>query len=94
MPGVRFPVSESIPIVKKIFYAQDTLAERLRRQPAKLLGSTRAGSNPAGVGIYFFCVYYYAENMPFRYMIWYAVPILQRNNTHNVWRMYIIAHTQ
>lgn len=39
MPGVRFPVAE--------FF--DTLAEWLRRQPAKLLGSARAGSNPAGV---------------------------------------------
>ena len=27
----------------------DTLAEWLRRQPAKLLGYARAGSNPAGV---------------------------------------------
>ena len=27
----------------------DTLAEWLRRQPAKLVGSARAGSNPAGV---------------------------------------------
>lgn len=31
--------------------AHDTLAEWLRRQPAKLLGSARAGSNPAGVVI-------------------------------------------
>ena len=30
-------------------YLQDTLAEWLRRQPAKLLCSARAGSNPAGV---------------------------------------------
>ena len=28
---------------------QDTLAEWLRRRPAKPLGSARAGSNPAGV---------------------------------------------
>ena len=27
----------------------DTLAEWLRRRPAKPMGSTRAGSNPAGV---------------------------------------------
>ena len=33
----------------KKFYLNDTLAEWLRRQPAKLLGSARAGSNPAGV---------------------------------------------
>ena len=30
-----------------------TLAEWLRRQPAKLLGSARAGSNPAGVELFF-----------------------------------------
>ena len=29
----------------------DTLAEWLRRQPAKLLGLSRAGSNPAGVDV-------------------------------------------
>ncbi len=40
--------------MKKIL--NDTLAEWLRRQPAKLLGSARAGSNPAGVvyNIFFF----------------------------------------
>ncbi len=31
----------------------DTLAEWLRRQPAKLLGSARAGSNPTSVIRYF-----------------------------------------
>ena len=42
MPGVRFPVAEySIKL--------DTLAEWLRRLPAKQLGFARAGSNPAGV---------------------------------------------
>ena len=29
----------------------DTLAEWLRRRPAKPMGSTRAGSNPAGVAL-------------------------------------------
>ena len=29
--------------------AEDTLAERLRRRPAKLMGSPRVGSNPTGV---------------------------------------------
>ena len=36
---------------------QDTLAEWLRRWPAKPLGSARAGSNPAGVD-YFFAVFF------------------------------------
>ena len=48
MPGVRFPVAEFLT-------CQDTLAEWLRRQPAKLLGSARAGSNPAGVVRNYFC---------------------------------------
>lgn len=30
--------------------SRDTLAERLRREPRKLMGFPRAGSNPAGVG--------------------------------------------
>jgi hypothetical protein len=29
--------------------AKDTLAERLRRRPAKAMGSPRVGSNPTGV---------------------------------------------
>ena len=29
--------------------AEDTLAERLRRRPAKPMGSPRVGSNPTGV---------------------------------------------
>ena len=33
--------------------AKDTLAERLRRRPAKPMGSPRAGSNPAGVDFEF-----------------------------------------
>ena len=45
-PGVRFPAELKICV--------DTLAEWLRRQPAKLLGFTRAGSNPAGVERGFF----------------------------------------
>ena len=31
--------------------AQDTLAERLRRRPAKPMGSPRVGSNPTGVAL-------------------------------------------
>ena len=34
--------------------AQDTLAERLRRRPAKPMGSPRVGSNPTGVDILVF----------------------------------------
>ena len=32
--------------------ANDTLAEWLRRRPAKPMGSPRVGSNPTGVGLY------------------------------------------
>ena len=45
MPGVRFPVEED---EEEVGYF-DTLAEWLRRRPAKPLGYARAGSNPAGV---------------------------------------------
>ena len=45
MPGVRFPVAE---LQEKLDYL-DTLAEWLRRQPAKLMGFARTGSNPVGV---------------------------------------------
>ena len=31
--------------------AEDTLAERLRRRPAKPMGSPRVGSNPTGVDV-------------------------------------------
>ena len=31
--------------------AEDTLAERLRRRPAKPMGSPRVGSNPTGVDL-------------------------------------------
>ena len=31
--------------------AEDTLAERLRRRPAKRMGSPRVGSNPTGVDL-------------------------------------------
>ena len=34
----------------QFLHAQDTLAERLRRRPAKPMGSPRVGSNPTGVG--------------------------------------------
>ena len=33
-------------------HAQDTLAERLRRRPAKPMGFPRVGSNPTGVDIF------------------------------------------
>ena len=45
MPGVRFPVAEW----KHTHLTDDTLTERLRWHPAKVLGIARAGSNPAGV---------------------------------------------
>ena len=32
-------------------FADDTLAERLRRRPAKPMGSPRVGSNPTGVDL-------------------------------------------
>ena len=32
--------------------AKDTLAERLRRRPAKPMGSPRVGSNPTGVDLF------------------------------------------
>ena len=32
--------------------AEDTLAERLRRRPAKPMGSARVGSNPTGVELH------------------------------------------
>ena len=32
--------------------AEDTLAEWLRRRPAKPVGSAREGSNPSGVGLF------------------------------------------
>jgi hypothetical protein len=41
--------SQMLGIVTKSHCAQDTLAEWLRRRPAKPMGSPRAGSNPAGV---------------------------------------------
>ena len=56
MPGVRFPVAEHS---TKIFSPYDTLAEWLRRRPAKPLRSPCAGSNPAGVeSMYFFYTLY------------------------------------
>jgi hypothetical protein len=40
-------------IMASFGFADDTLAERLRRRPAKPMGSPRVGSNPTGV--VFFC---------------------------------------
>ena len=51
MQGALIAVcSQLIRIVSKSHCASDTLAEWLRRRPAKPMGSPRAGSNPAGVG--------------------------------------------
>jgi hypothetical protein len=35
----------------RVLRAKDTLAEWLRRRPAKPMGSPRVGSNPTGVGL-------------------------------------------
>ena len=40
--------------VIEILPPEDTLAERLRRRPAKPMGSPRVGSNPTGVDSFFF----------------------------------------
>ena len=40
-----------VPAARAIL-SDDTLAERLRRRPAKPMGSPRVGSNPTGVGIF------------------------------------------
>ena len=37
-------------------YFVDTVAERLRRTPAKCVGNSRAGSNPAGVENFVFLI--------------------------------------
>jgi hypothetical protein len=37
----------------RVLRAKDTLAEWLRRRPAKPMGSPRVGSNPTGVGLQF-----------------------------------------
>ena len=36
----------------------DTLAERLRRRPAKPMGSPRVGSNPTGVVLFFVRIFH------------------------------------
>ena len=50
---------------------KDTLAERLRRRPAKPMGSPRVGSNPTGVvynAFWLICVgLLRAHNLNFRY---------------------------
>ena len=52
--GIADPaVAGSIPVAPWTKFEEfDTLAEWLRRQPAKLVGSARTGSNPVGVGWY------------------------------------------
>ena len=53
--GIADPaVAGSIPVApwtkfEEFIFTADTLAEWLRRQPAKLVGSARTGSNPVGV---------------------------------------------
>ena len=49
--GIADPaVAGSIPVAPWTKFEEfDTLAEWLRRQPAKLVGSARTGSNPVGV---------------------------------------------
>ena len=42
---------EHLRVSGMLVYSQDTLAERLRRRPAKPMGSPRVGSNPTGVEI-------------------------------------------
>ena len=82
MPGVRFPVAEHIIVIMKKFLVYDTLAEWLRRQPAKLLGSARAGSNPAGVVYYIFAaINNFTYNISMRF-----VPVAQwiRRETTNL----------
>ena len=49
--GIRIWIS-----VRKKLRTQDTLAEWLRRWPAKPLCSARVGSNPTGVDAYWTCV--------------------------------------
>ncbi len=71
MPGVRFPVAEN--------YCIDTLAEWLRRQPAKLLGSTRAGSNPAGVEYIFLPAYQNIFALRIVLKINYALTFIRRH---------------
>ena len=43
--GQALPTDSCNPVL----LVRDTLAERLRRRPAKLMGSPRVGSNPTGV---------------------------------------------
>ena len=45
---VRFPAT-TLGIYFNPDHSNDTLAERLRRRPAKPMGSPRVGSNPTGV---------------------------------------------
>ena len=58
-------------LVRNVF--KDTLAERLRRRPAKPMGSPRVGSNPTGVvynAFWLFCVRLLrAHNLNFRYSL-------------------------
>ena len=45
--GVQIPLGSNL-----IFLPEDTVAEWLRRQPAKLMGFARVGSNPIGVDFF------------------------------------------
>ena len=47
-------------------YFVDTVAERLRRTPAKCVGNSRAGSNPAGVALFFMQIH------KLMYILWFV----------------------
>ena len=48
-------------LVWQLHSSEDTLAEWLRRRPAKPVGSARVGSNPTGVGRDYFAPYVYSS---------------------------------
>mgnify|MGYP001310620001 CR=1 FL=1 len=59
-----------VSVSKKSFYITshffDTVAERLRRTPAKCVGNSRAGSNPAGVALFFMQIH------KLMYILWFV----------------------
>ena len=50
----------------------DTLAERLRRRPAKPMGSPRVGSNPTGVVVWWTCPCYLEHAGEWPHLILYC----------------------
>ena len=55
--GVQIPLGSNRPFffgISVSFWQVDTVAEWLRRQPAKLMGFPRVGSSPIGVDTFFF----------------------------------------